>query len=337
MPVLDEATTTEPVRGTAVTKRVGAYWKIDYGRDLHVFTTSTERAGSITSSQPRTMADIQQLTDLSQVRTRVFSEGGGANALVDVAVGSTTIPVETNVWYSAAGGVVVAGPQRLTYTGKSALDSRGSVVAGRLLSPGGPSAAIVANVAGALSVGTRSYKTSVVTPDGESELSGASPAVTIIGVTAPGALTAAVVSGASGDLSSGARYYLVTFVTAAGETTAGVGSGPTTIAAVSAPSAATTAAVVRAAPLARSPGTQCLVTYVTTDGENDQRTGLRTDDDTRSAHHPAAIATTVVGNATTGTLPRDTVLSRHVCDPAGGTNAGPPSGRRRSPTWIPPS
>src|SRR5687767_13297788 len=96
-------------------------------------------------------------------------------------------------------GVVVAGPQRITYTGTSAVAGTGTTVAGKLLSPGTLTSAVLI-VSGNLSVGAYQYKTTFRTENGESEVSGASTVRTITDVTAPSAPSASVTSGQSGNL-----------------------------------------------------------------------------------------------------------------------------------------
>jgi hypothetical protein len=71
---------------------------------------------ALTPSHP-SLESLSYTRDLSQIVTRAIVEGGGVNALADVAPGATVLPVDDVAWYQEFGGKVTAGPQRLTYTG----------------------------------------------------------------------------------------------------------------------------------------------------------------------------------------------------------------------------
>jgi hypothetical protein len=100
--------------------RFGGYWNIDYLSDLHLFTTEADAANPdplpLTPTHP-SLANLTISQDLSQVVTRVFVEGGGGTALVDVQPGDTMIPMDTIGWYQTGGGQLHIAPQRLSYTG----------------------------------------------------------------------------------------------------------------------------------------------------------------------------------------------------------------------------
>ncbi len=103
---------------TQLAKRVGAYWFVDYDRDVHFFhEESTEDVPDprpITASHP-SVADVRVTSDFSQVVSEVLVEGGGSAAVVDCDPGETLLPVTDEIWYPPA-GTVVAGPQRIDYT-----------------------------------------------------------------------------------------------------------------------------------------------------------------------------------------------------------------------------
>jgi hypothetical protein len=131
LPVLDEITFTDEEASDALTRiaqRIGAYWYIDYDRELHFYLTETETAGAITDAAVRGASDMTMTSDLSQVATRVTVRGGGSNTAADVAVGQTTIPLvdAATTWYDPAGGIVEVGPNRVTYTGVAAVSETGS-------------------------------------------------------------------------------------------------------------------------------------------------------------------------------------------------------------------
>jgi hypothetical protein len=224
---------------TQIAKRIGAYWYLDYLGDLHFFLTEAgEQPDPLDADHP-SMRDIRVSRDISQVVTRVFVEGGGGTCLSEVPIGESILPVSEPSWYNEDGGVVVAGPQRIRYTG---VDQGG---AGSLVGPGtGPTAAMVAALANGAGVttGAHSWAYTFVTAAGESL---PSPLVALtVGVVDPptGGPTAATTTGFGPD--PGAHYYAITNVTAVGETTPSpVSNTVTTTAGVTDPASAPTAAV----------------------------------------------------------------------------------------------
>jgi hypothetical protein len=221
--VLDEITFTNQTVTEALTnlaKRVGAYWYVDYARVLHFFVTADgtlTNPTDLTSTHP-TLEAVQVTRDLSQYLTRVYLEGGGVNALTEIAAGETILPIDDAAWYESAGGVVVAGPQRLAYTGKFA-GGAGSLVGPGIGPSAGPAATQVVGAAG-VENGVHSYAASFTTAAGESLPSPLTP-ITVGPMAAPSsAPTLALAAGAG--LSTGVYSYGVTFGTALGETTIGV-------------------------------------------------------------------------------------------------------------------
>lgn len=203
---------------TQLTKRALGHWKCTALKVVRLFVTDTE------STNPTTINSVNRLllgetfeatSDLSQVLTRVYVEGGGANALEQLAPGETIIPIETGVWYG--GGVVVSGPQRISY---SSVDPGGG---GSLVGSGAsPSAAPAAAIAAGSGVtdGLHDYAVVFVTAAGKS-LPGPRVSVTV-GVVAPPATapTAGTPTIGTGP-DPGSHDYAVSFVTASGETPPG--------------------------------------------------------------------------------------------------------------------
>jgi hypothetical protein len=212
LPSVDEITMTNVTLMDAFVQlahRIGGYAFCDYTKVVHLFTGETILSPAPLVASHPSLAGVTYTRDLTQVVTRAHVEGGGANAVGDVAPGSTTLPIEDPAWYSPTGGWVVSGPQRIAYT---------SVPTTSL---GGPSPAPVAAVtpgAGAL-VGTVSYVITFGTPTGETTPGPVSNPVTVAAVTAPPGTLAAAASGVGPLI--GAYYYAVTFVTPLGETTPG--------------------------------------------------------------------------------------------------------------------
>ena len=134
LPVIDAITfTNENVADclTAVCRRIGAYWYLDYQNDLHVFFNEANVANAISDGQPHGSADHQITEDLSQVATRIIARGGGVGASVEIQPGATELPVEEGTdknWYAATGGQVEVGPQVLTYAGVRGRGGAGAFV-----------------------------------------------------------------------------------------------------------------------------------------------------------------------------------------------------------------
>jgi hypothetical protein len=227
---LDEITFTNEDLTTALTriaKRIGGYWYVDYNKDLH-FWVGTE--GTVTNPADLTLGnrfwtDLTYQTDMSQQTTQWKVEGGGVNALTEVSVGETILPVEDAAWYEPAGGVVVSGPQHITYTGVTAGGGGGLVGPGA--SPSGSPAA--ANVAGAgVTTGMHDYAVTFVTAAGES-LPGPRTAISVGGVPTTPVLTR-IASGGGTPSETGSWTVKVTWLYASGaESLASAASNAVTI------------------------------------------------------------------------------------------------------------
>jgi hypothetical protein len=200
-------------------KRIGAKDPyVDYDRDLHFFVTAETGVTqpTILNAAHPSLLDCVVSRDVTPVISRVFVEGGGSNARTEVAVGETRLPLEDAAWYQDAGGTVVSGPQRLTYTGRR-IGGGGSLV-GPGASPTAAPAAALATGSG-IESGTHDYAATFVTASGES-LPGPRVSITVGSVAAPAsAPTAGTATEGSGP-DPGSHNYAVTFVTASGETTA---------------------------------------------------------------------------------------------------------------------
>jgi hypothetical protein len=156
--------------------RIGGYWYVDYAKDVHLFLTESAAAPTPITRAARVLLDeppIHWSTDLTQIRTRVYVEGGGSQARALVAVGATSLPVTDASWYSPTGGLVVSGPQRIRYTGKGTV--------------GGPAkpTATGQSVVGALGGGPYSYVVTQIIAGAESPLSPPSAPVTLPAVASP--------------------------------------------------------------------------------------------------------------------------------------------------------
>jgi hypothetical protein len=169
---IDEITfTNEDVTDalTRIVERIGGYWYIDYSSDLHLFLSETVTAFPITTAAPRGMAGITNNEDLSQAATRVIARGGGANVVSDVLVGGATVPVGDISWYAGGGGTVECGPQRITYTGVSTIDTGSST---GFVNPPPQQTAYSAASGGSLTAGaTYLVAMTYVTAEGETTIS----------------------------------------------------------------------------------------------------------------------------------------------------------------------
>jgi hypothetical protein len=202
---------------TQLCDRVGAKWLCDYHKAVRVYSEDTgDTEPTVLNSIHPTLRDFSHTRDLSQVVTRVQVEGGGSVALTDVSPGETVIPVATADWYDDAGGVVVSGPQRITYTGRSVGGGGGLV--GQGASPSAAPALALATGAG-IESGAHGYAVTFVTAAGES-LPGPVGSVTVGVTTPPSAAPVAGTATIGTGPDPGSHDYAVTFVTASGETTA---------------------------------------------------------------------------------------------------------------------
>lgn len=158
-------------------QRIGGYWYVDYAKDVHLFLEENFEAPDPLKRGSRTFLDDPPITahhDVTQLRTRVYVEGGGSEARGSIAVGATSLPVTDASWYSASGGLVVSGPQRIAYSGKGIV--------------GGPAApaATPQSVPGNLGAGPYSYVVTTITSGAESPMSAASAPVSLPPVSSPG-------------------------------------------------------------------------------------------------------------------------------------------------------
>lgn len=198
-------------------KRAAGDWRCDYHQVVRLFFEDTsETAPSIVNAVHPTLQDMRITRDLSQWITRVYVEGGGANAMAEIAAGETIIPVEDASWYQTAGGTVISGPQHITYT--SAEDGGGGGLVGPGASPSAVSVLALASGAG-IESGAHLYAVTFVTGAGES-LPSPSASITVGVVAAPSSAPTAGTPTIGTGPNPGSHDYAVTFVTSSGETTA---------------------------------------------------------------------------------------------------------------------
>lgn len=265
---IDEITfINETVTGalSKLAERIGGYFTISYRKSsgkpiVRLFLTTSGTNPTALSNTHATMNNFKYSADLSQVVTRVFVEGNGTTAAAAIAAGQTYLPIVSAAYFSASGGLVASGPQRISYTG-----------AGVLAPPSAPSGSPL-GVAGGVLAGTYRYKSTFVSSTGETLGSTASSVVTVASVSAPGAPAVSVAS-SSGSLAVGVNgsavyKYKIAYVTAAGETLAGTASSNATISNVTAPANSLSATPAAGGSMALDTYSY-VVTYVTAAGETE--------------------------------------------------------------------
>ena len=225
LPVLEEFTVTDRTHAQALgalCRRLdGCSWKPSYHKDIRLGVSPEASQTDPTDLTPASalvtgMTGFQVTRDLGPAINQQPVEGGGVNALADVPVGETTLPVQNVGWYTPSGGTVACGPQLLTYTG---LHDGGT---GALVGPGvSPSAAPSLTLAAGAGVesGEHEYVYTWVTAAGET-LPSPLGSVTTGSVAAPATTpTIGTPTTAFAGADGGSHDYEATFVTALGETT----------------------------------------------------------------------------------------------------------------------
>lgn len=208
----------------ALVKAMGGgyfYWE---DLDLHLFTDeATEVPDDLGTTPPLTNPPIRIEYDDSQIRTRVYGQGKAESVSNDVAAstGGTVVPLADTSYFASSGQAKVH-EMILSYTSKLA-GGTGSKIGGKTgVTPSTPSASLVSNTAGNLSVGAYRYAYTHVINGGETDASNNSGAVTITSVTEPTTGSFAGSPTTGGSMTSNVTYiYAVTYTTAAGETAAG--------------------------------------------------------------------------------------------------------------------
>lgn len=99
----------------------------DYNQNLHFFDTESTQTPAALAATNYYYDALDYTLDVSQVQTRMFGVGGGAQATAPVAIGATSLPVNECGWYAPAGGTILAGSNVITYTGVSAASGPGNV------------------------------------------------------------------------------------------------------------------------------------------------------------------------------------------------------------------
>lgn len=167
---------------TRLADLVGAFWYVDYDKDLHFRVTENLTNPATLDTTITTYKRVTYGSSIPQIRTRVKVEGGGVTALTEVAASESVLPVDDTTWYDTAGGYVVAGTQQITYTGVQA--GGGGALVGPSISPSAPPVATLAAGAG-LGLGLYQYAYTDVTAIGETLPSPVGTVTTLASETVP--------------------------------------------------------------------------------------------------------------------------------------------------------
>lgn len=146
---------------------IGGHYKVDYTKDLRLVTTSTiglPDPATVTNANALNDNPLAQVTDGSQVRTRVYVIGKGTTAIGTIASGSAVLPVVDITLFSS--GTAVVGGQRISYTGVIA--SSGSIVGVPLVPTTAPS--FSSSGAGSSTAGYITWAVTFVTASGETTI-----------------------------------------------------------------------------------------------------------------------------------------------------------------------
>lgn len=208
--------------------RIGGYSKTDYGKVLSLFLTDTSAPPDDVVPGPPLLNDppVTTETDRTQLRTRNYVEGGGANALATTVAGTPVLAVEDDKWYIPTGGMVVSGPQRITYGGVVA-GGAGALVGTTVTPTNGP--AVTGRATTGLTAGLYYWAATFTTGSGETT---PSPVTSVtLGGAVPGPVSAPTVARlAGGSLTVGGVYkWKISYLTAVGETASSAESASFTI------------------------------------------------------------------------------------------------------------
>lgn len=198
LPALDEITYTEedvPAALTRLARRIGAYWYVDYDKDVHLFFSETGTGVPVDLTPAHaSLADVTSAIESSQGLTRVYVEGRGTRILADVPAGDALIPVETADMFAVSVDVFAKAAFQGSEGGAQYLNFSGVVAggAGALVGPGiGPSSPPTATAITGTGIesGFHDYGITFTTASGES-IGSPSTRVTVGSVSDPGAAIA---------------------------------------------------------------------------------------------------------------------------------------------------
>ena len=176
LPVLDVITFTDEDLPDAITRtcrRIGAYWYVDYRKDVHVFFEDTSQTPPVplTAGHP-SLTNFSRLHERTQGLTRVYVEGRGSSVLAAVNAGETEILMESADMFTAAADtflkVSVQGADsalHLNFAG--VVPSTGGSLVGPGASPTAP-VTLTSQAGAGVTAGAHDYAVTFTTAAGES-------------------------------------------------------------------------------------------------------------------------------------------------------------------------
>lgn len=106
----------------------GWHWKVDPDQILHWYDTEAVQQPTGLSATNYLYDLLDYTLDVSQIRTRFYGWGNGAQTTAPVAALATSIPVDECGWYSNTGGMLLTPyADQVTYTGLSASSGPGNI------------------------------------------------------------------------------------------------------------------------------------------------------------------------------------------------------------------
>ena len=176
---LEEITFTNedlPQALTRLARRTGAFWYVDYRKNVHMFYTELRNGNptTLTTAHPSLSVDgFAQTRDLSQGLTRVYVEGRGSRLLSNVASGDTLLPLDAVDMFAVYADVFLKASFQGSEGGAQHLDFTGVIPggAGAIVGPGiGPSSLVTltAQAGAGVTTGVHDYAVTFVTASGES-------------------------------------------------------------------------------------------------------------------------------------------------------------------------
>lgn len=102
----------------AANNGAGAYYRLRADKSVDLFSTLSIEGNPLSLSNSSDIRDVIWDRSLTEIRTRVFYAGGGAQTSGPVASGAVAIPVDALGWYAPSGQVLVE-QDIISYTGKS--------------------------------------------------------------------------------------------------------------------------------------------------------------------------------------------------------------------------
>lgn len=123
-----------PFRGTPVMDALQQLaltvsWHVypDYDKIVHFFLTESESTPAALQAGNAQFDGLDYVLDLSQIQTRVYGVGGGAQTTAPVAASATTVPVNECGWYGATGTFLSPYGDKVPFTGRSASSGPGNL------------------------------------------------------------------------------------------------------------------------------------------------------------------------------------------------------------------